>query len=82
MGLSNAKPAAMKVERRIRWVDGENEEDVTPDRVVCRQKVVGRCSGGGGFKSWQVILGDDDPDCLLLLKDDGENSVVSLALRT
>lgn len=40
----------MNVARRIRWVDGEYEDEVTPDRGVRRQNVVGRCKGGGGFK--------------------------------
>ena len=41
-GLSNERPAAMKVERRIRCDDGEYEAPATPDRFVFRQNVVGR----------------------------------------
>lgn len=42
MGWSNERPAAMYVERRIRWEEGEYEAPVTPERLVFRQKVVGR----------------------------------------
>lgn len=41
-GLSNERPAAMKVDRRIRCDDGEYEAPATPDRFVFRQNVVGR----------------------------------------
>lgn len=41
-GLSNERPAAMKVDRRIRCDDGEYEALATPDRFVLRQNVVGR----------------------------------------
>lgn len=41
-GLSNERPAAMKVDRRIRCDDGEYEAPATPDRFVLRQNVVGR----------------------------------------
>jgi hypothetical protein len=41
-GLSKDKPAAMNVDRRTRWDEGENEAPVTPERLVFRQKVVGR----------------------------------------
>ena len=37
-------PAAMYVERRIKWEEGEYDAPVTPDRRVLRQKVVGRTS--------------------------------------
>jgi hypothetical protein len=42
IGASNARPAAIKVDRRIRWEDGEYDAPVTPDLRVLRQKVVGR----------------------------------------
>jgi hypothetical protein len=41
-GLSRDRPAAMNVERRMRWDDGEYEAPVTPERLVLRQNVVGR----------------------------------------
>ncbi len=41
-GASNARPAAMYVERRMRCEAGEYEGPVTPERRVLRQKVVGR----------------------------------------
>lgn len=41
-GLSNERPAAMNVDRRIRCDDGEYEALATPDRFVLRQNVVGR----------------------------------------
>ena len=41
-GLSSERPAAMKVDRRIRCEDGEYEAATTPERFVFRQNVVGR----------------------------------------
>lgn len=43
-GASNVSPAAIYVDRRMRWDDGEYEAPVTPERRVLRQKVVGRTS--------------------------------------
>jgi len=43
-GASKVSPAAMYVERRIKWEEGEYDAPVTPDRRVLRQKVVGRTS--------------------------------------
>ncbi len=41
-GLSNLSPAAMNVDRRTRCVEGEYDDEVTPERDVWRQNVVGR----------------------------------------
>jgi hypothetical protein len=37
MGLSNRSPAAMNVERRIRWGDGARSVPVTAERRACLQ---------------------------------------------
>lgn len=50
MGRSRGRPAAMKVERRIRKEEGEYDAPVTPDRRVLRQNVVGRTVEGVGHK--------------------------------
>ena len=41
-GASNERPAAINVDRLMRWEAGEKEAAVTPDFGVLRQKVVGR----------------------------------------
>lgn len=75
----------------MRWVLGEYEDDVTPERGVRRQNVVGRCRGGGGFigsfgaglrepkDPVEFMLYVDNP-LLGLFFTDGENWPVRFAL--
>ena len=70
-GASRERPAARKVARRTRWEAGEYDAPVTPERLVLRQKVVGRTAvirtdvrehikdsqrGGGGRLSSRVCV--------------------------
>lgn len=57
IGWSKERPAAMKVERRIRWEEGEYDAPVTPDRVVFRQKVVGRTRSTGKHRVEKKTVG-------------------------
>lgn len=68
----------MNVDRRIRCVEGEYDDEVTPERDVWRQNVVGRCNGGGGFNS--SFLSWPYPNDHVLVADVGVFHVVMLLL--